>query len=163
MNTARGAAGLVAGLVASLAGGCERKQQPAGIGPYHVQKLTLAKAPGRCDPTDLPDGRKGTWCYAQPKIGVAGMNADVDLYFGSTDPSSKVIEIQLQIRACKPGPLAMWLKTNFGAPVEERATKTFWENANVYVVGELPSESGRCLVRVLPRTETAEYERLRQP
>ena len=155
---------VVAALVAFLSlGGCERKKQPAGIGPYNVKTLTLGKSRGRCDPTDLPDGRKGMWCYALPSLGVAGMKAEPSLYFGSNDPAAPVIEIQLQIAGCKEGPLAGWIRTNFGTPVEERSTKMFWENANVYVVGELPSEAGRCLVRVLPKSEKAEFERLRAP
>lgn len=157
----RGAPLAVVAAIALAAAGCERKPELAGIGRYHVGKLTLAKAPGRCEPTDLPDGRKGSWCYAQPKIGIAGMNADVDLYFGGTEPTSKVIEIQLQLVGCKEPVLLGWLKKNFGAPVEERATQAFWEKAAIYVVGELPSPSGRCLVRVLPRSERAEYERLK--
>jgi hypothetical protein len=128
-----------------------------------VKRLTLGKAPGRCDPTDLPDGRKGMWCYALPKLGLAGMNAEVALYFGSNDPGGGVIEIQLQISGCKETPLSNWLRKNFGRPVEDRSTKAFWENANVYVVGELGAEPGRCLVRVLPKSEKAEYERLMKP
>ena len=156
-------AAAVAALIVLLVAGCEQKKQPAGIGPYHVKKLTLGKAGGRCDPTDLPDGRKGMWCYALPSLGVAGMKAEPSLYFGSSDPGAPVIEIQLQIAGCKEGPLAQWMRSNFGAPVEERSTKAFWENANVYVVGELPAEPGRCLVRVLPKSEKAEYERLQGP
>jgi hypothetical protein len=151
----------VVGVVAVVAG-CERKKQPAGIGPYHVKKLTLAKAPGRCDPTDLPDGRKGMWCYALPSLTIGGMKAEVGLYFGSTEPTAPVIEIQLQIAGCKEAPIASWIQTNFGKPFEQRPTKAFWENANVYVVGELPSEPGRCMVRVLPKSEKAELERLRK-
>ncbi|HUQ05576.1 MAG TPA: hypothetical protein VM261_23900 [Kofleriaceae bacterium] len=160
--TRAGAVGLLA-LLAVGAAGCERKKAPAGIGKYHVKNLTLEKVRGRCDPTDLPDGRKGMWCYAFPSEHVAGMKAEVNLYFGSNDPKGTPIEIQLQVSGCKEGPLAGWIRSNFGAPFEERSTKAFWENANVYVVGELPAEPGRCLVRVLPKSEKAELERLRAP
>jgi hypothetical protein len=152
--------GVVVAVVVAL-GGCEREKQPAGIGRYHVKTLTLEKVRGRCDPTDLPDGRKGMWCYAFPSEHVAGMKAEVNLYFGSNDPEGTPVEIQLQVTGCKEGPLSGWIRKNFGAPVEERSTKAFWENANVYVVGELPAEPGRCLVRVLPKSEKAEFERLR--
>lgn len=139
------------------AAGCSRKPELGGIGPYNVNKLTLAKATGRCDPTDLPDGRKGTWCYAQPKLAIAGMNADVDLYFAGTEPTSPVIEVQFQIAGCKDERLLSWLKRNFGAPSEERPLKVFWDKPALYLVGEL---GPRCLVRVLPRSEAAEYQRL---
>lgn len=146
-------------LLASLAlGGCDRKPaDKAGIGRYNVNTTTLAKAPGRCDPTDLPDGRKGAWCYGQPKIGVAGMNADVDLYFGANEPTAKVIEIQLQISGCDDDKLLGWLKKSFGPPTEDRGTRVLWTLPVIYVIGEL---GARCMVRVLPRSEQAEYERL---
>lgn len=151
---------LVALAVAAAAAGCSRKAEKAGIGRYRVDTLTLAKAPGRCDPTDLPDGRKGTWCYAQPKVGIAGMNADVDLYFAGTEPDAKVIEIQFQLAGCKGEKLLAWLKTNFGAPAEDRGTKALWDTKALYLVAEL---GPRCLVRLLPKSERAEFERLSKP
>jgi len=160
---AGGAAVAVAAAVvaAALGGGCRKKAEIGGIGPYHVDRTTLASATGRCEPTDLPDGRQGTWCYGQPALRVADQNAQVDLYFPGTDPAAKVIEIQLQIRGCKEEPLAGWLRKAFGQPSEELSTKTIWKNDKVYVVGELPSSPGRCLVRVLPRSEEAELQRIR--
>lgn len=149
---------VIVAMVLALAG-CSRKTEKAGIGRYHVNKLTLAKATGRCDPTDLPDGRKGTWCYAQPKLGIAGMNADVDLYFAGSEPTSPVIEIQFQIAGCKDEKLLTWLKTNFGAPAEDRGTKAFWETPAMYMVAEL---GARCMVRLLPKSEQAEYARLQK-
>lgn len=143
-----------------LVAGCSRKAELGGIGPYNVNKLTLAKATGRCDPTDLPDGRKGMWCYAQPKLGIAGMNADVDLYFAGTEPTTPVIEIQFQLAGCKDAQLLSWLKRNFGAPAEDRGSKAFWDKPALYLIAEL---GPRCLVRVLPKREQAEYERLLKP
>jgi hypothetical protein len=140
--------------------GCERKKQPAGIGKYHVKTLTFEKVRGRCDPTDLPDGRKGMWCYAFPSEHVAGMKGEVNLYFASNDPKGTPIEVQLQVSGCKEGPLEQWIRSNWGAPIEETSTRGYWENELVYVVGELPSEPGRCLVRLLPKSEKAEFERL---
>lgn len=152
---------VVAGL-ATLMPGC-RADPPefAGIGPYHVKKLTLAAAPGRCEPTDLPDGRKGTWCFGQPAIALAGQSADVDLYFAGSEPQAPVIEIQLQIRGCKERELMDWLRRNFGAPTEERGARAFWQNSSVYVIGELPSAPARCAVRVFPKSERAEVERIK--
>ena len=139
---------------------CSRETEHAGIGKYRVDNLTLGMANGRCDPTDLPDGRKGTWCYGQPKLGLAGMNADVDLYFLGTTPASPVIEVQFQIAGCKEEKLLSWIKTNFGAPVEDRGTKAFWEKRTLYLVAEL---GPRCLLRMLPKSEEAEFKRLMAP
>ena len=156
---------LLASALATTVAACSSgKPDYAGIGPYHVKKLTLAQATGRCEPTDLPDGRKGTWCFGQPTIQVAGQPAEVDLYFGGTEPSAKVIEIQLQFRGCKEAPLTAWLKTTFGAPYDERsATKMAWQNPSVFVLGEVPSQPGRCIVRLMPKSEAKEVERLLAP
>lgn len=144
------------------AGGC-RSEKPefSGIGPYHVKKLTLAQATGRCEPTDLPDGRKGTWCFGQPALSLAGQKAEVDLYFGAITPDAPVIEIQLQFRGCKEGALIEWLRHSFGVPVEERGTRMFWENPHVYVIGELPSAPARCAIRIFPKHEKTEVERIK--
>jgi hypothetical protein len=143
-------------LVLVLLLGCDKKKDIVGIGKFRVD-MTMSKANGRCDPTELPDGRKGTWCYGQPKVGIGGQNADVDLYFLGNTPAAPVIEIQFQIAGCKDEEILSWLKTNFGAPVEDRGTKVFWEKKSLYIVAEL---GPRCLVRLLPKSEQAEYERL---
>ena len=158
--TTRAVLGLAVALV--VAGCSSGKPDFAGIGPYHVKKLTLAKATGRCEPTDLPDGRKGTWCFGQPALSIGGQRAEVDLYFGGTTPDAKVIEIQLQFRGCRDSELSTWLRTNFGTPADERTARAAWQNANVFVLAELPSAPGRCIVRFLPRSEQAEFERLKQ-
>jgi len=127
-----------------------------------VGKTTLKDAPGRCEPTDLPDGRKGTWCFMQPPVGVAGRPADVDLYFLGTEPSAPVIEIQLQVRGRdEEAQVGVVRQSNFGAPFEDTPRWAAWRNKHVYVIGELPSEPGRCLVRLLPRSEQAEFDRLK--
>lgn len=151
------------GFAAVVLAGCgEPKAEYAGIGPYSVRKTRLSDAPGRCEPTDLPDGRKATWCYANPPLGVGGKPADVDLYFLGTEPDAPLIEQQLQVRGCQVGPLASYLRKSFGDPIEDHhGTWLAWKNRNVIVIGELPSDPGRCLVRVLPTSEQAEFDRLR--
>ncbi|MBK9034028.1 MAG: hypothetical protein IPL61_22625 [Myxococcales bacterium] len=147
---------------AGAAGGCDSgKHGYSGIGPYRVDRTKLKDAGGRCDPTELPDGRKGTWCYLQPELTVAGRPAQVDLYFLGDQPDAPVIEIQLQVRGCHDDVLAQWLRTNFGAPSEEHGPWVAWQNNRLYLIGELPSAPGRCIIRVLPRSERAEFERLR--
>ena len=159
--TIRSYAGLCA-LLATTAVGCSSKSGDyTGIGPYRVDRTKLKDATGRCEPTDLPDGRKGTWCYLQPELRLAGAPAAVDLYFAGSEPTAPVIEIQLQVRGCNESDVSMWLRKSFGAPTEERATWVAWETSKLYVIGELPSAPGRCLVRALPRSERAEFERLR--
>lgn len=147
--------------VAATLAGCQDKPQFAGVGPWHVKRTKLRDATGRCEPTELADGRKGTWCFGQPGIRLGGQDASVDLYFLGTEPSAPVIEIQLQFRGCREEQLAGWLHTTFGAPFEQRGARELFRNPGAFVVADLPSAAGRCLVRLLPRSETAELERLR--
>ncbi len=150
------AGGLGAGL-----GGCGEKTEFAGVGSWHVKKTRLRHASGRCQPEDLPDGRKGTWCFGQPGIRVGGQDASVDLYFGGTEPDAKVIEIQLQFRGCHEEPLESWIRTHFGEPYERVGRRWFLRNAGAFVVADLPESPGRCTLRLLPRSETGEIARLR--
>jgi hypothetical protein len=148
--------------LAVVAGACSSPApEYAGIGPYSVKRTKLKSALGRCEPTDLDDGRKATWCFANPQLHVAGRPAAVDLYFLGATPDAPLIEIQLQVRGCKEDALSLWLRKSFGEPVEDRGTWASWSNGSVFVIGELPSDPGRCMVRVLPRSEQAEFDRLR--
>ena len=55
-------------IVAMLAAaGCdEKKPEFAGVGKWRFGHSTLKAArEGVCQPTDLTDGRKATWCFAQ--------------------------------------------------------------------------------------------------
>ncbi|MEZ4399519.1 MAG: hypothetical protein R3B06_05850 [Kofleriaceae bacterium] len=150
------------GLVLAVGACGKREPQYTGIGPYRVDKLQLKDAKGRCEPTDLPDGRKGTWCFLLPDMIVAGRPASVDLYFLGVEPTAPVIEIQLQIKGCHEDELGMWLRSRFGQPSEARPTWLAWQNRKIFVVGELPTSPGRCMVRVLPAREQTEFERLRR-
>lgn len=142
--------------------GCDRRDRSyAGIGTYQVGKTTLADASGRCEPTELPDGRKGTWCYLQPALTIASRPADVDLYFLGETPDAPMIELQLDVRGCEPDRLSLWLRERFGAPRTSTPTWSAWENRKLYLIAESPTDTSRCLIRVLPRSEQAEFERLR--
>lgn len=154
--------GLIAAAAVLAIAGCDRpSREYAGIGKYQVGKTKLADARGRCEPTDLPDGRKGTWCYLNPALSIASRPADVDLYFLGTNPDAPMIELQLDVRGCEPGQLGLWLRERFGEPRETTPTWSYWDNRKLYLIAETPTSSSRCLVRVLPRSEQAEFDRLR--
>src|SRR5262245_25554631 len=106
--------------VAAAATGCKRPpQEYSGIGPWNVTRTTRGHVTGgRCDPTDLPGGRKGTYCYLQPMLPVADQAAEVDVYFGGTEPSARLIELQLKVKICDADKTDGWLRTNFGLPYE---------------------------------------------
>jgi hypothetical protein len=152
---------MAAGLVAVAACKSEPPQYN-GLGPYNVKRTKLKDAGGRCEPTDMPDGRKGMWCFGQPPLTVAGKKADIDLYFLGTEPDAPVIEIQLQIKGCNEGDLTLWIRRRFGAPDEDRGRWASWSNAAIFLIAELPSSPGRCLLRVLPASEKPEFDRLRE-
>src|SRR3954469_25706727 len=80
-------------LVVCLAA-CEgRKPEVSGIGPYQFGRTTRANvSDGVCQPTELTDGRKATWCFALPPVKVGKRVAEVDAYFlgQESEESSKL-------------------------------------------------------------------------
>ena len=170
-------------LAASLAG-CEgRKAEPRGLGHYQFGRTTRANLQsGICQPTELTDGRKATWCFALPPIKVGKRVADVDAYFLGTEPPAlpetatkeqqdarkqaleqlPLIEVQLKVRGCVEDELDRWMRERFGPPIESKSTRQYWKNSFFWAVAFLPSEPGRCLVHFLPLSENAEIDRLKQ-
>lgn len=151
--------------VASL--GCEsRAPEFAGVGKWRFTHTTLHDVTdGICQPTDLNDGRKGTWCFAQTpfRIGRNGKsNADVDLYFLGTEKTAKLIEIQLKVRGCREDELDQWMRSAFGPPVDSKSTRGYWKNSFLWAAALMPSEPGRCVVHFLPLSENAEIDRIKQ-
>jgi hypothetical protein len=133
-----------------------------GIGRWKVTKTTLADADGRCEPTDLPDGRKGSYCFGQTPIKVAGATTEVDLYFDGTAPTARLIEEQLKVRGCREEPTLAYLRTLFGTPTGTSGAKVFWQNSYVFVAATAPSEPGQCLIRIFPLSETSEIAKMKQ-
>lgn len=152
-------------LVASLAA-CGEKKEPAvsGIGKYKFTTTKLKNVhEGQCQPTQLDDGRKGTWCFQLPgfKVGKSAI-AEMDLYFLGTDPDASLIEILLKVRGCDETELDQWMRTAFGPPLEQKATRAYWKNQYLYAAALMPSEPARCVVHLLPLSEASEIERIRQ-
>ena len=134
-----------------------------GVGPYRFSHTTRKDIhDGVCQPTDLSDGRKATWCFALPPFKIGKSNAEVDLYFLGTEPTAPLIEIQLKVRGCHEDELEQWLRTNFGAPIESRPQRAYWKNSFLWIGALMPSDPGRCLVHVLPLLENAEIDRVKQ-
>lgn len=158
MTRAALALALAAGAVAC--GG--REPEYAGVGPWRFTRTTLADIHGGvCQPTELTDGRKATWCFALTPIKVGARSAEVDLYFLGSEPTAKLIEIQLKVRGCHEDELDQWMRAAFGAPIETRASRAYWKNAFLWAAALMPSEPGRCLVHLLPLAENAEIERIK--
>jgi hypothetical protein len=148
---------LLAGV--ALAGACKAAaEEPSGIGAWDVTKTTLADATGHCDRTELPDGRKGTWCYMQPSLSIGEQSAQVDLYFGGVDPTSPLIELQLKVPVCDVEKLEAWGRTSFGTPYARAGGRTLWKNRYLYAM--LAPDGSRCMLRVLPLSEAKEWERI---
>jgi hypothetical protein len=133
-----------------------------GLGKWRFGRTTLKDArEGRCDPTKLSDGRQATWCYALTPLKIAGRTASVDLYFNGTEPDAPLIEIQLQIRGCVEDNLVGWMRTSFGAQVDQRDKRFYWQNKYLWAAAFAPDEPGRCTVHFLPLSETGEIARLK--
>jgi hypothetical protein len=135
--------------------------EPAGLGSYVFGRTTVANIhDGVCQPTEASDGRKLTWCFELPPIKVGDRVADVDAYFGGTDKTSPLIELQLKVRGCIEDSVDRWLRARFGPPYETKSTREYWKNSFVWIAAKLPSEPGRCLVHVLPIAEGSEIARI---
>lgn len=154
---------VLAALALAAGGACEKKGEPAGLGRWTFTRSTLAhaKQSGRCQPTELSDGRKATWCFGLQPIKVGERIAEIDLYFAGAEDSAKLIELQLKVRGCVEEDLDRWLRERFGPPFETRASRAYWKNSFLWAAALMPSEPGRCLVHFLPLSEGAEIERIK--
>jgi hypothetical protein len=154
-------------VVAVLAlAGCpdKKKNNISGVGKYKFTSTTLKDAKeGNCQPTQLEDGRMATWCFALPPFKLAKSTvADVDLYFDGQTPDAKLIEIQMKIRGCQESEVESWMRSAFGPPIESKSTRVYWKNDFLWAAALLPSEPARCLIHLLPLSENAEIERIKQ-
>jgi hypothetical protein len=141
---------------------CKKEPEIAGVDKWNVKHTKLADATGRCIPDDLGEGRAGSYCFGQQPIGIKGMAVDFDLFFGGTDPEASLVEIDMKVGGCNVENLEGWMRKNFGAPYESKGTRHAWKNSHLVAIGYLPlaDEPGRCLVRILPLTEQARFDRL---
>ncbi|MBA3817922.1 MAG: hypothetical protein H0X17_03450 [Deltaproteobacteria bacterium] len=158
------AAALAVTAGALIASACEsRKPEPSGIGRWRFTKSVRGDVKdGVCQPTELTDGRKATWCFALPPYKVANRAAEVDLYFNGSDAKAPLIEIQLKIRGCVEQDLDRWMRATYGVPIETKATRAYWKNSFLWAAAMMPSEPGRCVVHLLPLSEAAEIARIQQ-
>ena len=155
--------GLGVGLgLSSCVSSCGRDAEPNGVGTWRFGHSTLASVhAGVCQPTSLDDGRKVTWCFAQVPFKIGKHVAEVDLYFNGSEKTAPLIELQMKVRGCVEDELDQWLRAAFGPPIETRSTRSYWTNSFLWIAAFMPSEPGRCLVRVLPLSENAEIERIK--
>jgi len=161
--TRRLVAAPVAALLVAGLGACEAKKgEPTGVGRWRFGHSVRGDAKdGVCQPTELTDGRKATWCFAMPPYKIANRTAEVDLYFNGTDDTAPLIEIQLKVRGCVEDDLDRWMRSVFGPPIETRPTRGYWKNAFMFAAALMPSEPGRCVVHFLPHSEAAEIARIK--
>jgi hypothetical protein len=184
------ATALALGLVASVAGCKGKKSEPNGLGSYRFGHTTLASLNNnstmtspmtKCMPTELGDGRKATWCFALNPVKVGERTAEVDAYFLGSEPpllgadateeqkkarlaelgKLPLIELQLKIRGCVEEQVEQWMRQRYGGALPQtKGAKVYWQNSFMWMMAELPSEPGRCLIHFLPIGETAEIARL---
>ena len=160
-----GATAVTVGMVAwaAVVVGCDKKKgEFDGVGKWRFgHSVRKHVKDGVCQPTDLSDGRKATWCFANAPFKIGNRVAEVDLYFLGTEPEAPLIEIQLKVRGCVEQEVEQWMRTGFGPPVEMKSTRGYWKNSFLWAAALMPSEPGRCLIHFLPLSENAEIERIK--
>jgi hypothetical protein len=153
---------LVVAALALAACGSAGSADYTGVANWQFGQTTLADVTrGRCEPTDLKDGRKGTWCFGNPPFKVGSKTAEVDVYFDGTEKSAKLIEIQLSVRGCIEDEVAQWMTASFGSPFEQRKDRAYWRNSFLWAA-LVPQRLGRCHVHLLPLSESREIARIHQ-
>src|SRR5262249_41926951 len=100
--------------------------------------------------------------FALPPIRIGKDNAEVNLYFLGTEPTAPLIEIQLQVRGCHDDELEQWLRAGFGLPMETKPQRAYWKNPFLWVPALMPREPGPCRAHLLPLSENAEIDRIKQ-
>ena len=176
-RVARGSrfAALVATGAAVLLGACGKpaSRETGKLAGWDIDGATLRVVKdGRCDPTTLGDGRRAVWCYALPGPRVGTGAAKVDAYFsdGSAAGSamgsaanldSPLIELQLTVPVCRAVEVDRYLRDRLGNPIASGRGRAYWETGAMLVAAALPDADGSCLVRVFPRRELAEYDKVK--
>ena len=162
---------------------CKGKSEINGIGLYHFGTHATTRAAiydGVCQPTELTDGRKATWCFALPPIKIGNRAADVDAYFLGQETAENaklpekqrkpalekmpLIEVQFKVRGCVEAETDQWLRSHLRLvpdPQQSKGALEVFHNHFLWVGALLPSEPGRCLIHVLPTSEAAEIERIK--
>jgi len=178
----------IATLAAATLAACKdtQREQVNGLGMYRFGRTTRAdlrsNGAAQCQPTELSDGRKATWCFALTPIKVGKRSAEVDAYFLGAEPpllpegatedqinarraelaKLPLIELQLKIRGCDEQETEQWLRQRYGgADADSKGTHLYWHNDFQSIVAELPSDPGRCVIHLLPASETGEVTRLK--
>ena len=170
-------------LAALALAACKGKSEISGIGPYRFGSNPTTRAAvydGICQPTELTDGRKATWCFALKPIKIGNRAADVDAYVlgQETEANAKLpekerkpalekmplIEVQFKVRGCVEADTEQWLRAHLRMtpdPKQSKGALEVFQNSFIWVGAIMPSEPGRCLIHVLPLSESAEIERIK--
>jgi hypothetical protein len=148
-----------------LATGACKKAEPefAGVGKYRFGHTTRGDIKdGVCQPTPIDDGkRQATWCFSLPAYKIANRVAEVELYFDGVEQQSPLIEIQLKIRGCVEADLESWLRQSFGPPIEQKPTRSYYQNSFLWAAALIPEQPGRCRVHLVPPTETLQIAKIK--
>lgn len=149
-------------LVASFAlVGCKRKREYNGFGKWVIGKTKYAHAGGHCKPT-----AGVVWCGDDPldkhrSLDLGGQSANVGLYFDHAEPSSELIEIELEIRGCNDQSLRSWMESTFGKPTETQGKKSYWKQRSTYVAATMPRDDLSCIINMVKADDAKRISQLR--
>lgn len=135
----------------------KRKAEPVGFGIFKIGKSTPADG-YKCQ----PEGDY-TFCFLNPSPLIAGHKTQTDLYFRGHAKDAPLIEIQVGVWACDPGPVGADLMAKMGEPSERSAKRSLWRLKHMTVVAQLPKDNELCMVHFLDPGETKRVSELYAP
>lgn len=145
------------GAMVVILGGCRREAPVNGIGGFEVGKSELGQMGGRCiDASEQPL----MFCPGLASVMLGDHRASIDLYFGDKRNDAKLVEILLDVNACRPKELGPWLVGKLGKPAKQTDSHMSWSNEHVFIAAALPAEPGRCEINFVAASDTARIERL---
>lgn len=147
---------LALGLGLTVAGGCKSSDGDYnGIGTWVLLETELSEAEGACTPGEI------TFCSHAGSVNLGGKPATVNLYFKGTKPDAKLVEIELQSRACDTTRVANTLAQRLGKPTARADKRLFWEGKRAFVAAALPGRAARCTVHFVTPQDSKRITELR--
>jgi hypothetical protein len=141
--------------------GCKSgDKELVGFGKYKIGETTPADSyvMGKC----RPEGSE-TFCFLNRSPSIAGHKTQTDLYFRGHEEKAPLIEIQVGVWNCQPGPVSADLQSKLGDPTQIADKRAMWALKKMTVIALLPKDKELCMVHFLAPTESKRIASLFPP